>query len=142
MMQRLAGALTRWAIRWVPDSFVIAILLTVVVFALTLAATPSTPLQVAQYWGDGLWELLSFGMQMCLVVLTGFVVAADQAAKWLVRLVDGQICPEVRRRYGRAAEMFDYELVMAVAEQVLAQRERLEWGLPELADTLMGSSPR
>jgi hypothetical protein len=57
----------------------------------------------------------------------GYVAAQDSAeyqpAKWLVRLVDGQICPEVRRRYGRSAELFDYELVMDVAEQVLVQRE-------------------
>jgi len=54
--------------------------------------------------------------------------AEYQPAKWLVRLVDGQICPEVRRRYGRSAELFDYELVMAVAEQVLVQREAVELG--------------
>jgi len=54
--------------------------------------------------------------------------AEYQPAKWLVRLVDGQICPEVRRRYGRSAELFDYELVMAVAEQVLVQREAMELG--------------
>jgi short-chain fatty acids transporter len=87
MIQRLAGLLTRWAIRWVPDSFVIAILLTVFVFLLTLAATPSSPLQVAQYWGDGLWELLSFGMQMCLVVLTGFVVAVSPPVKRALRAI-------------------------------------------------------
>ena len=52
--------------------------------------------------------------------------AEYQPAKWLVRLVDGQICPEVRRRYGRAAELFDYELALAIAEQVLMQREAAE----------------
>ncbi|MCI0362104.1 MAG: hypothetical protein L0211_26785, partial [Planctomycetaceae bacterium] len=51
--------------------------------------------------------------------------AEYQPAKWLVRLVDGQICPEVRRRYGRSAELFDYELVMAVAAQVLEHREAM-----------------
>jgi short-chain fatty acids transporter len=77
MLGRLAAVLTRWALRWVPDSFVIALLLTVFVFVLTLAATPSTPLQVVRYWGDGLWELLSFGMQMALVIVSGFVVAVS-----------------------------------------------------------------
>lgn len=46
-----------------------------------------------------------------------------QPAKWLVRLVDGQICRSVRLRYGRSAEFFDYDLVLNVARQVLAQRE-------------------
>jgi hypothetical protein len=46
-----------------------------------------------------------------------------QPAKWLVRLVDGQICRSVRARYGRSAEFFDYDLVLDVAQQVLNQRE-------------------
>src|SRR5262245_41086802 len=58
--------------------------------------------------------------------VAGEYSAEYQPAKWLVRLVDGQICPEVRRRYGRSAELFDYELVIAVAEQVLLQREEIE----------------
>ena len=56
--------------------------------------------------------------------------AEYQPAKWLVRLVDGQICPEVRRRYGRSAELFDYELAIGVAEQVLVQREAVERKAP------------
>ncbi|MDX1944890.1 MAG: hypothetical protein SFU86_05740 [Pirellulaceae bacterium] len=57
----------------------------------------------------------------------GYVSAEDsveyQPAKWLVRLVDGQFCEEIRARYGRACELFDYDLVLKVARQVLAQRE-------------------
>lgn len=60
----------------------------------------------------------------------GYIAARDSAeyqpAKWLVRLIDGQICAQVRRRYGRACELFDYDLVVAVAEQVLAQRQALD----------------
>jgi hypothetical protein len=32
---------------------------------------------VAQSWGAGLWGLLAFAMQMCLVMLTGYVVAVS-----------------------------------------------------------------
>jgi hypothetical protein len=57
----------------------------------------------------------------------GYIAPHDspeyQPAKWLVRLVDGQICRSVRMRYGRSAEFFDYDLVLDVARQVLAQRE-------------------
>jgi hypothetical protein len=60
----------------------------------------------------------------------GYVAARDSAeyqpAKWLVRLIDGQICTNVRLRYARACELFDYDLVLAVAKQVLAQREALD----------------
>ena len=71
----------------------------------------------------------------------GYVAAKDsneyQAAKWLVRLVDGQICQHVRRRYGRACEFFDYYLVIEVARQILAQRlaiERTQRGLVSARD--------
>jgi short-chain fatty acids transporter len=89
MIERAAGLLTRWALRWVPDSFVIAILLTVFVFFLALAATPSTPLEIARYWGDGLWELLSFAMQMCIVIVSGFVVAVSPPVRRLLQGLAG-----------------------------------------------------
>jgi hypothetical protein len=58
---------------------------------------------------------------------TAYLAAKDspeyQPAKWLVRLVDGQFCENVRARYGRSCEFFDYDLVLEVARQVLAQRE-------------------
>jgi len=57
----------------------------------------------------------------------GYVAAADspeyQPAKWLVRLIDGQVCEQTRGRYSRSCEFFDYELVIAVAAQILMQRE-------------------
>ena len=61
----------------------------------------------------------------------GYVAPQDspeyQPAKWLVRLVDRQISPRVRMRYGRSAEFFDYDLVLEVAQQVLDQTgERID----------------
>jgi hypothetical protein len=44
-----------------------------------------------------------------------------QPAKWLVRLVDNQICERVRARYGRSCEFFDYDLVVMVAKEILEQ---------------------
>lgn len=90
MLGRIATLLTRWALRWVPDSFVIAILLTVFVFALALVATPSSPAQLARWWGDGIWELLSFAMQMCLVVVSGFVVAVSVPVRRLLAALAAQ----------------------------------------------------
>ena len=60
----------------------------------------------------------------------GYVAANDsreyQPAKWLVRLIDGQVCESTRSRYGRSCEFFDYDLVIAVAAQILMQREGVE----------------
>jgi hypothetical protein len=79
-----------------------------------------------------------FGRERGLAGWSGHVAAKDsleyQPAKWLVRLVDGQFCEQARTRYGRSCEFFDYELVIAVAEQVLVQRELVESTIrPELA---------
>jgi len=64
----------------------------------------------------------------------GHVAAKDspeyQPAKWIVRLVDSQFCEHVRARYGRSCELFDYDLVIAVAAQVLVQRELMELPAP------------
>jgi len=75
-----------------------------------------------------------FGRERGLVGLPGHVAAKDspeyQPAKWLVRLVDSQFCEHVRARYGRSCELFDYDLVIAVAAQVLVQRELMELPTP------------
>jgi hypothetical protein len=83
-----------------------------------------------------------FGREQGLPAMPGYVAAKDspeyQPAKWLVRLVDGQFCENVRARYGRACELFDYDLVLVVAAQVLVQRELLRLPAPlavELAAT-------
>jgi hypothetical protein len=71
-----------------------------------------------------------FGRERGAAGLPGYIAAKDsleyQAAKWLVRLVDGQYCENVRARYGRSCELFDYDLVITIAAQVLAQREAAE----------------
>lgn len=74
-LQKLASASTRWSTRWVPDSWVIAVILTIVAYILGLIFTKSTPFQLVQSWGNGFWVLLSFAMQMCLIIMTGYILA-------------------------------------------------------------------
>jgi hypothetical protein len=83
-----------------------------------------------------------FGRELGLPGFPGYISGTDspeyQPAKWLVRLVDGQFCENVRARYARACELFDYDLVIAVARQLLVQREMMELPTPiavELAAT-------
>jgi short-chain fatty acids transporter len=38
-------------------------------------------------WGDGFWELLSFSMQMLLVLVTGFMLASTPPVKRLLRAI-------------------------------------------------------
>jgi short-chain fatty acids transporter len=90
MIARIALRFTAWAERWLPDAFVFALLATFVVLGLGMVAGHATPLAVVDAWGKGFWELLPFTMQMALVIVTGYVLAASRpvarAIAWLARL--------------------------------------------------------
>jgi short-chain fatty acids transporter len=89
MLQRIALALTRWSTRWVPDSWVIAVILTLVAGLTAVLATGKTPLAVIGFWGDGLWELLAFGMQMAIVIVSGHILAETPLFKRLLERLAG-----------------------------------------------------
>ena len=80
---RLALALNRWSDRYLPSALGIAVLLTFATFLLASvfgfqdAPLSARPLRAVQAWGGGLWGLLAFAMQMCLVMLTGYIVAVS-----------------------------------------------------------------
>jgi len=82
--------------RWMPNSMVIAFILTavVVILALVFTNTPfvnfsekNVPLaqlntgvtanSVVEAWGAGFWSLLELAMQMSLILITGSVIAAS-----------------------------------------------------------------
>ncbi|MEM5017790.1 short-chain fatty acid transporter [Metabacillus indicus] len=67
--------------RYLPDPYLFVIILTLAVFILGLIFTPSTPLQMVEFWGGGFWGLLSFAMQMVLVLVTGHVLASSPLFK-------------------------------------------------------------
>jgi short-chain fatty acids transporter len=72
--------------RTAPDPFVIAVLLTVVTFVLVLAATGTGASAAIDMWASGLWELLGFSMQMCLILVTGHALASSPPVS---RAIDG-----------------------------------------------------
>jgi short-chain fatty acids transporter len=89
ILQKLASASTRWSTRWVPDSWTIAIILTVVAFVLGIIFTKSTMFQLVQYWGNGFWVLLSFAMQMCLIIMTGYILATTPLVSRFLNFLAG-----------------------------------------------------
>lgn len=62
-----------------PDPFVLAVLLTGLTFVLALALTGAGPGELVSTWGgpEGVWSLLAFGMQMCLILVTGHALASS-----------------------------------------------------------------
>ena len=75
--------------RWMPESLVFVFALTFIVFALALVATNHGPVQLVDDYLKGFWILLTFAMQMCILMVTGFAVADSKPANRLISaLVD------------------------------------------------------
>ncbi|CAM4276734.1 short-chain fatty acid transporter [Bacillus manliponensis] len=61
--------------RFLPNPFILSCLLTVVVIFLGTITTKQSPVQMVVHWGNGLWGLLAFTMQMALILVTGAALA-------------------------------------------------------------------
>lgn len=87
--------------RIVPDPFVIAVVLTVVTLALAVVFTESSVVDVVDYWAGrragpggsgsnaGVWGLLSFSMQMCMILVTGHALAMSPPVVRGLRAMSG-----------------------------------------------------
>jgi short-chain fatty acids transporter len=80
MIASLGSLLSHHLRRWIPEPFVFTLVLTVLVGVLALLATDSGPAAVVGHWYDGFWMLLEFGMQMVLMLTTGYAIALTPAA--------------------------------------------------------------
>lgn len=96
MISRLGLAISRVFHKTCPDPFVIAIGLTVITFILALTFGEYPPgdqgfrdrietLLDAWRSDSGIWKLLTFGMQMCLILVTGHALAATRPVRALIR---------------------------------------------------------
>jgi short-chain fatty acids transporter len=45
--------------------------------------------QLVQYWGNGFWVLLSFAMQMCLIIMTGYILATTPLVSRFLNFLAG-----------------------------------------------------
>ena len=71
--------------RIIPDAFVFALLLTLGIGLFATLATDASPKGVIDAWYKGFWILLEFGMQMVLMLTTGFAIALSPT---VARLID------------------------------------------------------
>lgn len=74
-VQRLGEAIADRAERWMPGPFLFAIILTYVTGLGAFASEGSGPVEIAEAWYGGFWSLLTFAMQMVVILATGTVVA-------------------------------------------------------------------
>ncbi len=96
---------TEFAEKWVPDSYVIALILTIVAFILALIFTPAGPFETVVAWGNGFWTLLAFSMQMSLIVITGYALATTPICQ--------RIITSVCNKPGSATSVYVYAVILA-----------------------------
>lgn len=71
--------------RYLPDAYLFAVLLTFVAFVMALALTGKGALDLVMMWGNGLYGILAFAMQMILILVTGHALASSKAIKSFLR---------------------------------------------------------
>lgn len=81
MLTKFGEKSTKLFEKYMPDSFVFAMLLTLITAAVAFFWLDAKPLKILQGWYNGFWSLLEFGMQIVLFIITGFAIALSPVIK-------------------------------------------------------------
>lgn len=76
-LQRFGQRTALWAEKWVPSPLIFALVLTLVAYIAAILSTPDGPYQNIVNWYEGFWALLTFAMQMVLILVTGYAIAVS-----------------------------------------------------------------
>ncbi|WP_394841689.1 TIGR00366 family protein [Pendulispora brunnea] len=96
VIARLAQRFTVWTERYLPDAFGFVLVGTFVIFAAGLVtgepvtqvpenvATATTGFGLVDAWGKGFWALVTFTLQMTMIILGGYAVAVSPPVARLI----------------------------------------------------------
>ena len=84
IIEGLAHASTMVMQKFLPDAYIFAVILTIIVFVASMIFTKQGFIGLVGHWGKGVWSLLAFSMQMVLVLVTGHVLALSPPFKKLL----------------------------------------------------------
>ena len=124
LFRRFGEDLSQFTQRWVPDSWIICMLLTVVALLLAMFGAGASPQQAALAWGAGLWRLLELAMQFTILMTMAHACVSS---------------PPVYRLMNRLASLPDPErplqavLVIGIFSLITAY---LNWALSIVAGAL------
>jgi len=122
-LKNWGDGLTRWTERWIPDALVIVWILSIITFVMALIWGDTNPQGALVAWGKGFWVLLEFAMQMCLIMMTGYILACSPPIR---RILDGlSSLPNAERPWQAILAMSLFSMITAW----------LNWGL-----SLIGSA--
>lgn len=88
-MRFITKSLVSLVSRYLPDEYILALSLTLLVFLAALFLTPSNFFNLVDYWGKGLVSLYPFTVQIILILVTGSVLANTKQVKRILDWVSG-----------------------------------------------------
>ena len=91
VFKKFTNGCVRVVNRWLPDPFLFAVILSIIVYIFAMIATKMGPLKILNAWGttSGFWNLLAFSMQMALVLVLGSAMASSRPCKKALRFAAG-----------------------------------------------------
>lgn len=90
--RRLGASLSVLTERWVPDSWIICMMLTTVAIALCVFGAEASIEETILAWGKGVWKLLGLAMQFTITIVAAHACASSKPIyrlfNWLASLPD------------------------------------------------------
>nr|WP_304214332.1 TIGR00366 family protein [Fredinandcohnia onubensis] len=87
MISRLSRFFSKLMENYLPESYIFAITLTLITYILALIFVDIGPFELVGAWGEGLWQILNFAMQMMLILLTGHCLALSAPVQNLLNKI-------------------------------------------------------
>ncbi|WP_029913479.1 short-chain fatty acid transporter [Pelobacter seleniigenes] len=78
MVRALGTFFSKVAKKYLPDAFIFAVILAIIVFVLGMAIEGASFVEMTTYFGGGMWKFLAFSMQMVLILVTGSALATSR----------------------------------------------------------------
>ena len=75
MLTRFGEKATQLFEKYMPNAFVFALALTPFTALIAFFWIGASPINIVESWYKGFWSLLEFGMQIVLIIITGFAIA-------------------------------------------------------------------
>ena len=81
MFQKLGELLSNLFLKFMPNAFVFAILLTLTTALGSFFWVDTSILEIIKSWYTGFFDLIGFAMQIALIIITGFSIALSPLVK-------------------------------------------------------------
>ncbi|WP_375262218.1 short-chain fatty acid transporter [Palleronia sp.] len=89
MLRAISRPLTRVVDHYLPDPYVLVVILTLIVMAAAILFQGTGLVEVIDMWGDGFWSLLAFSMQMLFVLVSGYMMASTPLVRGILSRLAG-----------------------------------------------------